>query len=372
MMRLTIRLLVTVLAFSTVLVACGDDEPEPAAAPEPAEAPTTTADPEPAPAEEAPEPAASEDPTSLHIAVIFLVTADDTWSTSLIGSLDRVSAEAPYDLDITYEIFEGIAYADGERVLRQTAETGNFDMIIAHSTYSDAIYAVRDDFPDILWSFTGSGNEGRGGNAYWLDVLPHEAAYLAGIAAGHLSETGMIGSVAAFPFPNVNGPINGFFEGARSVRPDIETRVTYIESWFDPAAAQEAGAALIEEGADSLYAASTFGTFQAALEADRVFTIGDLDDQEALAPEVVITSVMILWDPGLRVLVDAWWAHETAGEPYDAPAERIHFYMAEGGADIAPLNEALVPADVIAEVNAARDQILNGDLVVEFNPGDIT
>ena len=111
MMRLTIRLLATVLAFSTVLVACGDDEPEPAAAPEPAEAPATTADPEPAPAEEAPEPAASEDPTSLHIAVIFGNTADDTWSTSMLGALNRVTAEAPYGLDITYEYFENISYA---------------------------------------------------------------------------------------------------------------------------------------------------------------------------------------------------------------------------------------------------------------------
>ena len=31
-----------------------------------------------------------------------------------------------------------------------------------------------------------------------------------------------------------------------------------------------------------------------------------------------------------------------------------------------------MPAEVIAEVNAARDQILNGELVVEFNPGDVS
>lgn len=190
---------------------------------------------------------------------------------------------------------------------------------------------------------------------------------IAGCCAGFLNRSGGLRRRRARTGARSGG-------GARDdgrARTGAETRVTYIESWFDPAAAQEAGTALIEEGADSLYAASTFGTFQAALEADRVFTIGDLDDQEALAPEVVITSVLILWDPGLKVMIDAWWAHETAGEPYDAPDERIQFYMAEGGADIAPLNEALVPADVIAEVNAARDQILSGDLVVEFNPGDI-
>ena len=56
------------------------------------------------------------------------------------------------------------------------------------------------------------------------------------------------------------------------------------------------------------------------------------DNTALLAPEVVITSVLILWDPGLKVLVDEWWAHVTAGEPYDAPADRIQFLIAEGGA----------------------------------------
>ena len=134
-------------------------------------------------------------------------------------------------------------------------------MIIAHSTYSPAVAAVQGEFPEIVFVFSGSGNEATGGNGFWIDVMPHEPAYLAGVAAGLMSETGKIGSVAAFPFPNVNGPVNAFFAGARSVRPDIEVDVTYIESWFDPAGAKDAGTALVNSGADSLYAASTFGTF---------------------------------------------------------------------------------------------------------------
>ena len=159
--------------------------------------------------------------------------------------------------------------------------------------------------------------------------------------------------------------------GARSVQPDIEGRVAYIESWFDPAKASDAGTALIAAGADSLYAASAFGTFTAASEAERAFAIGDLNDQEALAPDVVITSVMALWDPALNTIIDAWWDYETKGTPYDAPMERIEFSMADGGSDIAPMNEAIVPADVIAAVMDVRDQILSGELVVELNTGPV-
>lgn len=307
-------------------------------------------------------------PTDLNIALILEFTTEDTWSSSMTAALDRLVENPPHDLDVSYEILENIAYADGELVLRQTAETGDFDIIIAHSAYSDGVLAVQDEFPDIPFVFTGAGNEGSNGNAYHLDMLAHEPAYIAGVAAGMLNETGVIGSVAAFPFPNVNGGVNAFFDGARSVNPDIETRVTYIESWFDPPTAQAAGAALIEEGADTLYAASTFGTFNAALEAERVFAVGDLDDQEALAPEVVYTSVLVLWDPGLRVLVDAWYDHATNGTPYDAPDSEIKFGMSDGGADVAPFNEAILPPEVVTAMNEVRDQILSGELVLEFNP----
>lgn len=307
-------------------------------------------------------------PTDLRVAVIFVSPADDTWSTSMLDALSRAQEAKPHGLDITFEWFENIAYADGERVIRDLAASAKYDLIIGHSAYSDAVAAVKDEFPEIAFVFTGSGNEPTGGNGYWLDVNGYEAAYLAGIAAGLLNETDMIGAVAAYPFPNVVGPVNAFFDGAISVKPSLETEVIYIESWFDPTKALEAGSALAKAGADSLYAASAFGTFQAASDAERVFAIGDLNDQEELAPDVVITSVMVLWDPSLSTVIDAWWTHQVSGAPYDAPTERIQFLMPEGGSDIAPLNAAIVPPEVIDAVMDARDQILSGELVVPYKP----
>jgi basic membrane lipoprotein Med (substrate-binding protein (PBP1-ABC) superfamily) len=315
--------------------------------------------------------AAVEGPTELTMALIVLSVVEEPWYNSMLDAMARAQQAAPYGLDINYEYFEGIDYSDGERVIRELAVSGKYDIIIGHSTYSDAVAAVKDEFPDTVFAFSGSGNEPTGGNGYWIDVMLHEPAYVAGVAAGLLSETNSIGAVAAFPFPNVNGPVNAYFDGARSVKPDIETQVTYIESWFDPAKAREAAEALINAGADSLYATSTFGTFQAIAEGDRVFGIGDFADLSELAPHAVITSTVAFWDPSLNTLIDAWWDHHASGVAYDAPMERVLFLMADGGGDIAPLNEALVPEDVRTSVLEVRGQILSGDLIVELKDGPV-
>jgi basic membrane lipoprotein Med (substrate-binding protein (PBP1-ABC) superfamily) len=363
------RLLVLLVAFAMVVVACGDDDDATttAAATETTAAATETTA---AAAETTAAPAATtaapaEGPTELTMALVVAAVVEEPWYSSMLAAMDRAAAASPYGLTINHEYFENIDYADGERVIRDLAISGKYDIVVAHSTYSDAIAAVKDDFPDMLFAFSGSGNEPTGGNGYWIDLILHEPAYIAGVAAGLLSETNSIGAVAAFPFGNVTGPVNAFFDGALSVNPDIETNVTYIESWFDPARAREAAEALITAGADSLYSASTFGTFDAIGEDDRVFGVGDFTDQEALNPTAVITSTIALWDPALNALIDAWWDHNANGVAYDGPMERIMFLMPDGGGDIAPFNEALVSEDIRTQAMEVRDQIMSGELVYE-------
>jgi basic membrane lipoprotein Med (substrate-binding protein (PBP1-ABC) superfamily) len=170
--------------------------------------------------------------------------------------------------------------------------------------------------------------------------------------------------VAGFPFPNVNNGLHGFIDGAQSVNPDVEGAATYIEAWFDPATAVEAGRALVAAGADVLYAPS-FGTIEAA-STEGVYAVGDYMDQEGLAPDTVITSALARWDGAFKDIVDAWWSYRVDGTPYDAPLEPIRKLLAEDGCDIAPLNEALVTAEAKAAVTEAREKILSGEVVVEI------
>src|SRR5438093_807735 len=77
----------------------------------------------------------------------------------------------------------------------------------------------------------------------------HEPSYLSGLIAGKLTKSNKIGVVAAMPIPEVNRIVNGFIQGAKETNPNSEVRVSYINSFFDPAAAKEAALAHVAAGA---------------------------------------------------------------------------------------------------------------------------
>jgi basic membrane lipoprotein Med (substrate-binding protein (PBP1-ABC) superfamily) len=306
-----------------------------------------------------------EGPAQMDIGIIFISPVEEPWNTSFLQALDRVATAKPHGLTITYDYTENVAPPDAERVLREMANSGEYEAIWAHSSFSDAVKVLKDEFPDILWAVSGAGNEALGGNAFLFYVYPHEPAYLQGIIAGMMTESDVVGAVAAFPYDDVNEPLHAYFEGARSVNSAIEIKNTYIESWFDPPKAKEAAEAQISAGADFIYA-ERFGPFEAVAANPGTYAFGHFVDQNSLAPEVVLTSALARWDPTIEVFVDAWWGHETEGAAYEAPTEKVGFLMKDGGADLAPYHdlESVIPQEVKDAVEDAKAQILDGSLVV--------
>ena len=316
-------------------------------------------------AEEAAAEQAAAAPSEIDMAMLVVGTKEEGWYATFIDSVNRVSASNKYGININLEILEGIPFAEGERVIRDLAQTGTYEIIVGHSTYVDGVAANKADFPDTLFVYSGSGNDDHegGDNAYWIDVFIHEPAYLAGIIAGMTTETNRISGVAAFPFPNVNAPLNAFVDGARSVNPDIEVAgVSYIESWFDPATASAAAAAQIANGSDVIYA-ERFGPFAAAEDAGNVRAVGHFTDQLGLSP-VVLTSAVAQWDTAFTDVLDAWYDYNVHGVPYNSPPQRIVYQsMVDDGSALGTIADD-VPADVVAAVEAARVAILSGELVV--------
>ena len=356
------KLLILLAAFMLIAAACGSDDD------------TETSTDEAESTEESTDEgsgdavAGGDAPTELDIAVVLEGVKEEGWNTAMITALDRIIVDAPYDLAISYELVEDVTYADGERIGRDLANSGTYEMIIMHSAYVDSVNALAPDFPDIAFGVSGSGNDlAMGGNVYWIDVFIHEPAYLMGIIAGSMTESNQISAVAGFPFANVNAPVHAFIDGAQSVNPDITASVTYIESWFDAVTANESAVAQIAAGSDMIYA-ERFGPVEAAANEDGVFAFGHFTDQASLNPEIVLASAVANWDPAVMVIIDAWYANVTEGTSFAAPAEeRIVFdSMVEGGSDITDLS-ASVPADVAELVATTRDQILAGELEVPFD-----
>jgi basic membrane lipoprotein Med (substrate-binding protein (PBP1-ABC) superfamily) len=157
-------------------------------------------------------PAAEEEkmdvPTKLHFPMVYLDVMESPWNNSMEQALKVIKAEKPHGLTITNETIENAGFVDIERILREFAASGKYEVIWAHSTYADAVERLNPQFPDILWVITGGGNRYVADNVYWLDMFYHEATYLMGIIAGMMTETNVLGAVGGFPYPNVNLTIN--------------------------------------------------------------------------------------------------------------------------------------------------------------------
>src|SRR4030066_1867531 len=153
-----------------------------------------------------------EGPTEMQMAAILTVGLDNAWDRTFIEAYERVQAEKPHGLTIAdIDYTEGVWGDEAETVLRAYAESGKYDIIWAHSTYSDQVKNLKDEFPEIAWVVVGSGNEGLGGNVFWVYKRIHEPSYMMGILAGCTTKTNVIGAVGTFAFDDVNDENNAFF-----------------------------------------------------------------------------------------------------------------------------------------------------------------
>lgn len=311
-------------------------------------------------------PALADDPTELSVAIILSAGIENGWDGSLIEAFERVAAEEPHGLDISWRYSDPLWGDAAGEAMRLYAESGRFDIIWAHSTYSDQVARLKEEFPDILFVVVGSGNEGLGGNQYWVYKRVHEAGYLLGALAGHMTESNVLGAVGTFPADDVNDEINAFFAGARAVNPDVTGNTSFIESWYDPARAGEFTAAKVATGADIIFQLAS--NFQPCEEAE-ILCFGNFGDQNSFSPDTVLSSALALWDPDIRWIVDEWWAFKTEGEPLEGNTELRWFSMAEGGSDIAPFHGLAdrVPQEVQAELDTLRASIMDGSFEVPLD-----
>jgi len=314
-------------------------------------------------------PKAPEAPTTkkIKVAVIYVTPIEEPWNTVMHEAMSWAAS----NLNVEYVYSEKVDTADVERVIREYVAAG-YDIIIPHSWgYHPVTIKVAKEYSKVAFA-QGSGplDLEYPPNVVLYDYWIQDASYIAGVIAGKMTKTNVIGVVAAYPVPDVNRLVNAFAAGAKSVNSKVNIRVIYIESWFDPIKGKEAAKALVDEGADFIYA-ERYGPFEAAKEAMQkgktVYCFGNIVDQSQLAPEVVLASVA--WDlkTFVKHLIEMKRSGEWKGGVYN-------WGMKEGWAKLI-WNEALkskVPEEIISLTGKIQDDIINGKLKVpiyeDWNP----
>ena len=138
--------------------------------------------------------------------------------------------------------------ADAERAITEMALKGA-DLIFTTSFgFMDATLAVAKKFPNVR--FEHATGYKTADNVSTYSARFYEGRAVQGHIAGRMTKSNIVGYIASYPIPEVIRGINAAYIHARKVNPDVEFKIIWAFTWFDPAKEADAAKALIDQGVD--------------------------------------------------------------------------------------------------------------------------
>jgi len=216
--------------------------------------------------------------------------SDQAWNAGAYQGLLRIRDS----LGAKISNIETKSPADFEENFRQYGAQG-YDLVFGHGfEFQDAAERVSADYPKTVF-ITTSGNRVRANVAPIVFGI-EEPSYLAGVLAGAMTRTGRLGAIGGTDLPPVRSSFLAFEAGVHAADPKATVYTSYIGSWDDASTAKEQALALIQRGVDLIFQnadAAGLGIFQAARESKRAYVFGANADQNGVAPDVIIGSVVL-------------------------------------------------------------------------------
>jgi simple sugar transport system substrate-binding protein len=242
--------------------------------------------------------------------------------------------------------------ADAERVIRDLARQGNQIIFTPSFGYMEPTLKVAKEFPEVKFeSITGYKTAD---NVAAANARYYEGRYLAGIAAGRMTQTGVAGYVAGFPIPEVLQGINAFTLGMRSVNPKAQVKVVWLNAWFDPPKERDAAMALFNQNVDVIaFHTGSTAVMTAAQERGKL-AVAYHSDMRKVAPDAQIVAVTHQWGDyytrRIQAAANGTW---TSGKVWGGVKEGM-IRVGDFGSK--------VPKAVQAEVLARQKDIASGKL----------
>ncbi|AOG21953.1 BMP family ABC transporter substrate-binding protein [Acidovorax sp. RAC01] len=206
----------------------------------------------------------------------------------------RKAVEAALGSQVKTTFVENVAEgADAERVIRDLAATGHHIIFTPSFGYMEPTLKVAQDFPHVKFeSITGYKTAP---NVAAANARYYEGRYLAGIAAGRMTKTGVGGYVAGFPIPEVLQGINAFTLGMRSVNPQAVVKVVWLDVWFDPPKERDAAMALFNQNVDVIAFHTGSTAVMAAAQERGKMAVAYHSDMRRTGPDAQIVAVTHQW-----------------------------------------------------------------------------
>lgn len=234
-----------------------------------------------------------------------------------LGRLALEEAMKKRGLSVKTQFVENVSEGvDAERVIRDMAQQGYGLIFTPSFGYMEPTLKVAADFPQVKFeSITGYKTAA---NVATANARYYEGRFLAGIAAGRVSKTGVAGYVAAFPIPEVIQGINAFTLGMQSVNPKAVVKLIWLDTWFDPAREREAAMTLMNQKADVLAFHTASDAVMVAAQERGKMAIAYHSDMRHVAPQAQLLAITHNWGSyysqrAAAVMNGTWQSTQTWG-----------------------------------------------------------
>jgi basic membrane protein A len=303
---------------------------------------------------------ANSTPNQTKIFKVALLTpgpiSDQSWNGSAYAGLMRIK-DSVEGAQISH--IQTKTPAEFEENFRQYGAAG-YSLVIGHGfEFQDAAARVGPEFPKTIYITTGGNTVGA--NVAAMSFSFAEPSYLAGIVAGSMTKSGVIGCIGGTELPPVKAAFDAFAAGAKSLNPKVTVLVSYIGNWEDAGAGKEQALAQLGRGADVIFQdadAAGLGAFQAVREARHAYVIGSNANQNAVAPEVTLGSVVIDLPHAFMVI-----AREVRSGQFKPRIVKLDMKLDVVRWTVNPALAARIPGAAVHAVDSVRMLMLAGKFV---------
>lgn len=265
----------------------------------------------------------------------------------------REAIEEALDDKVETTFVESVADGpDAERVIRKLAADGA-DLIFTTSFgFMNPTLKVAKKFPNV--KFEHATGFKRANNVSTYSARFYEGRHVIGLISGKMTKTNTVGYIASFPIPEVVRGINAAYLAAKSVNPDVQFKIVWVNTWFDPGKEADAARALIDQGADIIMQHTDSPAAMKVAEEKGIHAFGQASDVSRFGPNAQLTAIIDNWAPyyvarARAALKGKWKSEDTWGG------------IKSGMVAFAPYGAA-VPADVRKLADDAKAAIAAGTL----------
>ena len=257
---------------------------------------------------------------------------------------------------------------EGEKMLRQAAESGFNLVITLEYSHFEALDRLAPDYPDTLFNIVNIFVDQP--NVVGTLFKEQEGSFLVGALAAmvttmegndKINPEKIIGAVPGVENAAMQKFYGGYEEGAKYIDPDIEVLISFSNAFGDPAKGRELALAQYEQGADIVYqiaGGTGEGVFVAAEEKNR-YAIGVDSDQDFIKPGFILTSMMKRVDNAVYDVIKRFMEGTLEGGTY------LEYGLAENGVGISPMEftKDVIPQEFLDRIEDIKQKILDGEIV---------